>query len=754
MSRTYTLAIGSVLFILCSTVEAQPLPPLFEKIQNDDLEGVRAVLDGGTPPNSVVQGTSALLFAASEGTEEIALLLLERGADPKEVGQNGFTPLHAAMTRCRDKLGEKLIAKGADINAKTNQAVTPLHIAADKGCLDTILFLVKKGADIDALAEGDIQPVHLAAATWNATTLKHLLDKGANPNAKAKGGLTPLHMAADKQNKDELKLLLDRKADPNVATDEGITPLHIVCEKGDIETVGWLLDKKANVNAKTKTGLTPLLLACAAARNEKLVALFLDKGADVKVAGPDGATPLHFAVERGWNDLAERMLKAGADPSAKTTTGVTPLALARDQNLLGLIALLEKSGADAGDPFLLIMSAASEGSPSKMERALALEGAAAKVNNRDPEGNAPLHASAFKGCTSCVRLLLDAGADVNGKNNGGNTPLHFAADQKEWTTARVLLRYGADLNAKNNDGKTPVDIAELHELSEILTQRSLTKSLIDAARNGQTKPIEDFLGGGGDASAEDDVATMLHYALGNGQTKTAELLIAKGARLDTRPFQGEPVLFLAIRRKDATMLNFLLDRGAKLSVTGEYAATPFLVSLAIPWREGAELLLKKGAVLTDKATLFDYGPLHYAVLGGDIELVRMLLDKGLDVNSMPGYKGSALHLAAQEGKIEIVKLLVSRGADVNAAAPEYSQTPLHRAASSLCTLGGDYEPLHPIDNEKFCAGKLDVVRFLIEKGARVNDEDKNGWLPLDEVKDPAIQALLESHGAKRKKTAK
>ena len=69
---------------------------------------------------------------------------------------------------------------------------------------------------------------------------------------------------------------------------------------------------------------------------------------------------------------------------------------------------------------------------------------------------------------------------------------------------------------------------------------------------------------------------------------------------------------------------------------------------------------------------------------------------------------TSLYLVVEEGKLDVVKFLIEKGANVNAKCKN------------------DYTPLC-IAAEK---GKLDVVKFLIEKGANVDKKNKNGWTPL------------------------
>jgi prolyl oligopeptidase len=81
---------------------------------------------------------------------------------------------------------------------------------------------------------------------------------------------------------------------------------------------------------------------------------------------------------------------------------------------------------------------------------------------------------------------------------------------------------------------------------------------------------------------------------------------------------------------------------------------------------------------------------------GDVEAVRLALDQGAPVNTANSHGSTALLLAADKGQDAVARLLVERGADLDAHDRFFGQTPLGAA------LG---------------AGRLDLARFLIEKGA-------------------------------------
>jgi ankyrin repeat protein len=81
------------------------------------------------------------------------------------------------------------------------------------------------------------------------------------------------------------------------------------------------------------------------------------------------------------------------------------------------------------------------------------------------------------------------------------------------------------------------------------------------------------------------------------------------------------------------------------------------------------LLLDKGADINVQGG--DYGnALQAASANGHEMIVRLLLDKGADINAQGGHHGNALQAALQGGHQTVVRLLVDKGADINAQGGE------------------------------------------------------------------------------------
>ncbi|MEW6207109.1 MAG: ankyrin repeat domain-containing protein [Acidobacteriota bacterium] len=108
---------------------------------------------------------------------------------------------------------------------------------------------------------------------------------------------------------------------------------------------------------------------------------------------------------------------------------------------------------------------------------------------------------------------------------------------------------------------------------------------------------------------------------------------------------------------------------------------------------------------------------------GDIEKVRALLDRSVDVNSKSRYGATALSFASEHGYLEIVRLLVERGADVNVRDTFYNSDPATWAAIK---------------------GHTEIVSLLLDKGARGRDQIL--LMGVQGEKPALVKVVLEKGG--------
>ncbi len=257
------------------------------------------------------------------------------------------------------------------------------------------------------------------------------------------------------------------KPEPPTAKAPDIS-IHRAVEDGNIEAVKQHLAAGTDVNEHDSIQ-SPLHYA-AQSYFKEIAELLIANGADVNAKDRIGSPPLHWAVRKGQKDIVELLIEAGADMYVRKKHG--------------------------GDNLLHI--AASSGHKEVAEM-LIVKGF--DVNSRNDDESTPLYNTAFAGHAEVAKLFIEKGADVNAKNNNGTTALHYASINGRKEFAKLLIEKGADINSKSNvgtflsplkseGGYTPLDFAN-HvwdglEGSQILTLKIETADLL-RKHGGKTK---------------------------------------------------------------------------------------------------------------------------------------------------------------------------------------------------------------------------------------------------------------------------
>jgi ankyrin repeat protein len=173
--------------------------------------------------------------------------------------------------------------------------------------------LLQRGFDPNTVERSRGDSALMIAIRENAMRVFAALLKARNLDVdqKAANGDTALMLAAFKANKPAVKALLDKGAAVNRP---GWTPLHYAAAAGDNEIVQMLMDKSANLDARSPNGTTPIMMA-ARGSHIMTVKLLLDAGADATLKNQQGMTAIDFAKEAGDTQIVEgltyRLKKAG-----------------------------------------------------------------------------------------------------------------------------------------------------------------------------------------------------------------------------------------------------------------------------------------------------------------------------------------------------------------------------------------------------------------------------------------------------------
>jgi ankyrin repeat protein len=330
-------------------------------------------------------------------------------------------------------------------------------------------------------------------------------------------------------------------------------------------------------------------------------------------------------------------------------------------------------------------------------------------------------------------------ADVNQRKPDGGAPLQWAVYDVDTAEVGRLLRAGADVSLANDYGATPMSLAA--EIAE----PKIPKLLLDAGANAD--------------SPNADGMTALMLVARTGNVEAAKLLLDHGATIDAREgFGGQTALMWASARRHPEMIELLVSRGAAVnarSAVRDYqrhiqaegrpksldtgGLTPLLYAARENCRECVKTLLAKGADI-DLPDPDGVSPLHIAIMNANWDLAKDLVEAGADVDQWDIYGMAPLFSAVGSrtrtdgghasidppnttAGLDIVKLLLERGANPNmqlffrpanvrGATNLRGSTPLIRAANQ---------------------NDMEVVKLLLEHGADATVYQADRQTPIHAV---------------------
>ncbi|GHT44625.1 hypothetical protein FACS189454_02570 [Planctomycetales bacterium] len=255
-----------------------------------------------------------------------------------------------------------------------------------------------------------------------------------------------------------------------------------------------------------------------------------------------------------------------------------------------------------------------------------------------------------------VRFLIAKGADVNAKVSNELYPLSQACSRGTEEIAEMLIAAGADVNARlvhpdSGYSITILNTAVSYGMPGMVGLLIYNGAIIDgfslylAAEQGNTSMVHYLIDSGADVNARFSVGTdiwtlftILGRLVNRGRVEMVELLIAKGADVNAQDSDGTSPLFVAACRGFTEIARILIAVGADVNAF----PSPLLVAAGAP--------------------------------NASIEMVRLLVDNGADVNINNGF---SLFVAAEKGNYKIVEYLIDKGADINARCE--GSTPLEIA---------------------------------------------------------------------------
>jgi len=294
-------------------------------------------------------GKTPLHHASRFGKNNVAQLLIKRGADLDPKDENQTTPLHNAAASGNLELVKILLANGSkSMNESASWGNTPLHLACERGHPEVVSYLIDRGGDIESRNEFKRTPlIATARESGNLEIIKILVDKGADINARDISNDTALTLAAWRGFKDVVNFLVEKKS--VIPEEEKWTSLWFAAENNLYRLYQYLIKDGLDLE-KLKDKQQSLINSAAAGGSVEILKSLVKKGFDLDFKDKDGWTPLHYASSQGKLGMIEYLIKIGADKNHRNQKGETAYHLAVFREFPLAAEKLIKLGVDSSAP--------------------------------------------------------------------------------------------------------------------------------------------------------------------------------------------------------------------------------------------------------------------------------------------------------------------------------------------------------------------------------------------------------------------
>ena len=536
---------------------------------------------------------------------------------------------------------------------------------------------------------------------------------------------------------------------------------------------------------------TPQLIQAVQSSSMNFLGQLIRGGANINAIDILGRTAAHHAVAQNNLDALQLLLDEGAEVNLSDNQGKTLLDLWQTHKDADMLILLQKAGArhaytemqpatkasieteisietDTAGKAQDLWQAAASNDLVAAKRLLA-EGADAKAKNA--EGKAPFHIAVEAEYYSLAAILLKAAQGINGRDEKSWTPLMWAIVADDWDLVREFLDDGADI--KIGRQQNALDIAEMTGSEEKLFKVVVEEKGVDASvvatalkmKDAHSISIRDIIGWAPlkIAILVDDW-DLVRELLNDGTDLFADFKLSNA--LDVAAMMGseEKLLGVVVEEKgvDTSIVATIMKMkdAHSISIRNIIRWTPLMLAiLADDWDLVRELL-NDGVDLFagyEKENALDVA----AMMGSEEKLFEAMLEQGTDLNvqNKDGY--TVLIWAVEYGKTETVALLLEHGTNIE-AKDKRGQTLLMQAGrmgktktvALLLERGANIEAKDPFGGTALIhaaeQGKTETVKLLLERGANIEVQDKYGKTALVRAtfwEKTEVVKLLLKHGA-------
>ncbi|KAL1855203.1 hypothetical protein Daus18300_011204 [Diaporthe australafricana] len=757
--------------------------PLITACRANHVDIVQLLLTNGanTEPRDNY-GHPALYYAIREGDSALAEFVRNKVSSLAEMGDEEDLFLRAAEYGNTDLVRRYLpILENKELpdyhwwKVEDHRGRTALHLAAEGGWRDCVDLLLNAGGEAALNLRDDDEkfPLSLAAISGHYNIMERLL---GNASLREQGDLETILMLVAQATEslpghaEVVKILINADCDPNATSKTSTrSALHYAAASNKHDVVRALLDCGANPKLLGEWNWNALHYA-ADVRNVsgKIAELLIESGTDGKELDIDGWLPIHLAVRSGNVQFLDVLYHHYPDClDVKAADGSISIHFAGDTP--ETLEWLLKRGVDVGARDLDGRTALTEAISAKNEESFLILIEA----NADPTDLGPdaLHLAVNTGSVKIGReVLRTQGHLLRLKNESDRTALHLAILENQVDFAEMLLdEFYPDPSQKSIENLDAVE--ESTNEFEILLILAVEKS-----QKGVTERLLKLLPG--PETWDDNWHLALLAAVDKGNMDVIDALLntdTHRAVVNAGGGARPTALYEAAREGKEDIVERLIKLGADVNQEGGRFNTALSAAAAGGHEDVARILLREKSNASLAGGKFS-NALGAALSSNLCDLVDDLIKAGAEVNTKDAQGRTAMHIAASSSSFDTLKFLADpdckhfqyqHKGDLN-AVDEQGRTVLHHAATRededivvglLEDYRGDFPKLDLLDVDGWTPllwacrsdNNLEIVRHLVEMGADVGWETKDGWTPenvavfhgADEVKDLIQEELVK-----------
>lgn len=464
--------------------------------------------------------------------------------------------------------------------------------------------------------------------------------------------------------------------------------LACACGGGHLEIVKYLIQNGMNFSTHENNnkfehilGSRELLMACGKGHIDIVKYFIESKLVNVNTQDLSGNTGLYEACDMGHFDIVKYLVEKGADINRECFCSLTCLRAASIKGYTNIVQYLTEKGANlstkhdsiSGVKISPLYNACSNGKLDVVKYLIDSLGAKFDEDVIGPNDHTELYVACENNHYEVVKYLVEKGAKVNCINN---SYLSIACQNGYIEIVKFLIEQGADMNALHYD-KTCLFVACAGEYDR----------------------------------HEGNKRYMKTYAV--RQLEVVKYLVECGADMETKcKFQGDKywnygtALNVSCKKNNVVLARYLIEQGANVNMYYEDSLSETCLLLACSYLnenlEMVKLLIRSGANVNHRNNTGSTC-LHVAIQKGNLNVVKYLIDQGAILQQNNDGIGE-LYLACKFNNLEIVKYLIEERSI-------YVHTKNNRDDTIiLCACAG---------------GNIELVKYLIENG-----KDHSGLGPI------------------------